>query len=337
MLDFMPENSAILIKINDFDRFESDLKNNGFLTKIETSPIYKSVLEQVGHLSDLPIKSTSLLAFSELGQDNYEYTLVNNDSTNLFPLEDLTEAIVEPIVVEGQSVYKITLGEEQLYGARYRKKNVISSSTEVLANLFRYFEQPKDFGSLRKLYAVSNSPKSASVFLNPKEGVPLFGPTLGGPISSKLEHFSDWVVLDLELGQHRLSLNGVSVSQDSVKQYLNLFRGTHPLAPITPSYAPRGTDAIVSYTFDDYTAFAKNRQHFLGLDIAQDSLLNTLEEIGHIYQNGKKAILLNTYGSEKIADYLTGLKVGESEYGGNQIFELGNSEFLVDRLSPLGF
>ena len=137
------------------------------------------------------------------------------------------------------------------------------------------------------------------------------------------------------MNQNHFSLNGISVANDSLKNYVNLFKDTNPLLNSTPSFAPRNADAILSYTFDDYSVFARNRQQYLNFASEKDSLFNTIEEIGFIYQNNSKAVLLNTYGSERISEYIVGLKTSESEYQGNQILELGTTDFLNIYLAPI--
>ena len=43
MLDFIPQNAAVIVKINNLNAFKSDLKNNDFLAKLESFGVYKSV------------------------------------------------------------------------------------------------------------------------------------------------------------------------------------------------------------------------------------------------------------------------------------------------------
>ena len=151
----------------------------------------------------------------------------------------------------------------------------------------------------------------------------------------ELSSFSDWILLDIDANQNHLHLNGISLAKDSVMNFINLFKNTNPIANTTPAFAPSNSDAILSYTFDDYRTFASNQQKYLNLDAPKDSLLNTLEEIGFIYRNGDKAVLLNTYGSEKLSEYLTFMKKSETEYQGSQIMVLGNPDFLNLYLNPL--
>ncbi len=222
-----------------------------------------------------------------------------------------------------------------LYGISLNGKIAISSSKVIIENLIKYFDQPKTFTELEKLYEIASGSKNASIFINLEKSESLSKSLLKENSALKVSHFSDWILVDVNVNQNRISLNGISVAKDSVKNFINLFKDTNPLANTTPALAPRSADAVLSYTFDDYSTFALNQQQYLQLDSPKDSLLNTVEEIGIIYQDGGKTIILNTYGSEKLSEYIGSIKKSETEYQGNQILELNQPEFLNLYLNPL--
>ncbi|NND78675.1 MAG: ribonuclease HII, partial [Maribacter sp.] len=80
LLDFIPQNAAIVVKINNLDGFKSDLKNNEFLSKLESFGMYKSVADEIKNLAHIKSENESLLAFSELGADNFEFTFVTHSA-----------------------------------------------------------------------------------------------------------------------------------------------------------------------------------------------------------------------------------------------------------------
>ncbi len=335
LLDFIPQNAAVIVRINNLNGLKSDLKNNEFLIAMESFGVYKSILKDIEHLDNVTSESESLLAFSELGVDNFEFTFVTNDSTSSFTPDNIQDIQKEVISVEGQSIDKYDLKDMIIYSLSYDKKLIISSSRILLENLIKYFDQSKPTTELKKLYEISNSTKNASIFINLERSESLSKSLMKENSELKLSNFSDWILVDVDANQNHLHLNGISLVQDSVNNYLNLLKGTNPLANTTPAFAPRTADAILSYTFDDYSKLAVNQQHYLNLDSPKDSLLNTLEEIGIIYQNGNKAVILNTYGSEKLSEYISSIKKSETEYQGNQISALSQSDFLNQYLNPL--
>ena len=335
LLDFIPQNAAIIIKINNLNGFKSDLKNNDFLSKLESFGVYKAIYNEIKHLDHVKSETESILAFSELGAGNFEFTFVTSEASNTFVLDSVQNIKKESDFIESQKIDTYDLEGDILYCLSLNGKITISSSRVILENLIKYFDEPKTFTELEKLNEIASTTKNASLFINLQHSESLAKSLLKENSALKISLFSDWILVDVNANQNHMNLNGISVTKDSITNYLSLFKDTNPLANTTPALAPRSADAILSYTFDDYTAFALNQQRYLGLDSPKDSLLNTVEEIGFIYQNGDKTVLLNTYGSEQLSEYITSIKKSETEYQGNQILGLNKPDFLNIYLNPL--
>lgn len=335
LLDYIPQNASIIIKINDLQYFKSSIGDNNFLKTIASSGLYESVFEKVKPLDYLQTDSESILAFSELGKENFEFTFVTDESPILFNLDSLKNKSVETITYEGQSFDTYQIDGTALYSFKTGGKIVVCSAQVLLENLVRNLGKSKISSMLKRLYGTSNNSRPASIFLNLDKDNGMLRSCLKEDSKINTSAFSDWVSVDLSTGPDHMQLNGVSVSNDSIKNYVNLFRNTNPLTNIISSFAPMHADAILSYTFDDYSIFAKNQQRYLDRSTPMDSLFNTVEEIGFIYLNGQKAILLNTYGSENILEYLSSIKTGVFTYQGNEIFKLGSGDFLKNALYPI--
>ncbi|MDV7138296.1 ribonuclease HII [Maribacter sp. TH_r10] len=335
LLDFIPENAAIVIKINNLDGFKSDLNNNEFLTLSESFETYKTISKEIKHLDLVKTQSESLLAFSALGADNFEFTFVTADSTNTFVLDSVQNVKRESFSFEGQKIDKYEIDGDILYGMTFKGNNTISSSRVILENILKYSGTTKITSGLNKLYEVSSTTKNASIFFNLENSDPLFKHLIIGDTDLKLSNYADWALVDINAEQNLLHFNGITVIADSTQKFLNLFKDTHPLADRTSTFTPRSSDAVLSFTFDEYGIFAKNQQRYLKLDTPKDSLLNTVEEIGIILKNNEKAVLLNTYGSERLSDYLSNIKSSEAEYQGTQLIKLDSPDFLVSYLNPI--
>ena len=173
----------------------------------------------------------------------------------------------------------------------------------------------------------------ASVFVNLERKNPFLFPWMKD--STSITNFSDWVVLDFDLNDEYINLNGISIANDSLQNYINLFKNSNPLKNSTSSFAPIETDAILSYTFDNHHIFTKNQKDFSELSFPVDSLLNTAEEIGFIYLKNQKAIIIKTYSAENIYEYLTRIKKRTSDYQGHEIIEMTEIDFLNNRLNPI--
>lgn len=335
LLDYVPENSPVILKINDFDGLKGKVGSNDFLKAVQGWGLYESMNDKIGTLDHLRPQSESLVALTELGQDTFDLTFISDDFPELIDLETVQNKSVENFTYKSHALDKYTVEGNTFYSAAINGKRVISSSQALIENLLQNGPKATLDASLKRLYGMADRSKSASILVDLSKSKVL-GPFLFHEGSKlKASDLSDWFFADLDADQDHVKLNGLAMARDSVKNYIDLFRNTHPLINVTPSFAPIDADAIVSYTFDDYTVFAKNREKYVGQTMPADSLFSTVEEIGSIYVDGQRAVLLNTYGSEDLAAYLEGIKKSDFMHQGNLIMELGSTDFLNDSFSPL--
>ncbi len=334
LLSYVPEKASLIVKITDHEGFKEILKNNDFLSEFSSTKTYQNTLTKVSYLEYVQPKSESILAFTEVGTDNFEFTYITKNDADLFQLDSIKNKKAETVEFANVTFEKFTIDDAIFYSIESGDKIIISSSKLLLEQLNKS-NKPFHSEVLQKLYGTSNVTKPASILID------LNG--INTSLKSKLNEnsevdvsgFSDWISLDLDQNNKNLHLSGISIANDSTWNYVDLLANTKPTTNNTPLYAPAAADAILSYTYDDYNAFSKNRELSTGLVSSKTPSLDAVEEIGIIYINGKKNIILNTFGAEAIAEYLREEKKGSIEFQGNEILELRKTDFLNERFSPL--
>ena len=103
----------------------------------------------------------------------------------------------------------------------------------------------------------------------------------------------------------------------------------------TPDYAPSQTEALISYTFDDFKLFQRNQNQFLDRIQANDTLFNTVEEVGLINLNQQKVVFLSSFGAEGLSEHLYQNKVSVSSYQGSEIVEFKAKHLIESTFTPL--
>lgn len=334
LLAYVPEKASVIIKITDHETFKDIIKNNEFLSEFSSTKTYQTALKKVSYLEYVAPISESLLAFTEVGADNFEFTYVTKKDAGLFNIDSIQNKTSETVEFANATFEKYTIANDVFYSLESDDKIIVSSSKLLLQQLDN---SVKHFKSeiLQKLYGTSNIAKSASLLVNLNEINSLLKSYLNEKSEIDVSGFSDWISLDLDLNLQNLHLSGISIANDSTWNYVDLLANTKPTTNNTPFFAPSETDAILSYTYDDYNAFSKNRELSTGFVSSKIPSLEAVEEIGIIYLNGQKNIVLNTFGAETIAEYLKEGKKGSIEFQGNEILELRKTDFLNVRFSPL--
>lgn len=327
-LDYIPQNASIIIKINDFDLFKSELKNNNFLKEYKQTKHFAELKGKVNLFDYLKPEEESIISIIEVGKESFEFLLKTKTSIKLLDLNEATNKTIEELTYENYSYNKITLNSETFYSYILNESVFITSSQLLIENLIRTKEIPEVNSDLKKLYNTSNKTKPAVIFINSLNSNSITSSLLNENSAFKLSDFSDWVSLDLLTEQNELKLSGISNSNSSTK-FISLFENVKPLKNNTPLYAPINSEAIASFTFDNFDEFHKNNQKYLELKATKDTVFNSAQEIGIIYTNNKKSVILESYNTDHITEYLTLFSNKDSSYQGNDILSLNKKDLLI--------
>ncbi|MGX1931059.1 ribonuclease HII [Flagellimonas sp. 2504JD4-2] len=334
LLGYFPSNASLIIKINNLTNFKSELKNSSVFETFESFSLYKEIAKKTEVLDHLKTESKSLFALYAVGKDNYEFVLILKASPDYFNLDDVGNKTVETLSYQNKNITKFTLDDQEVFSLQLDENIVIGSSLMLMENIVRTKKTNPVNGTLKKLYDTSSPNKSATLFVNLDEPSSLFSNQLKNE-SDEVTSFADWISMDFSANSDNLALSGVAVASDSTKNFINLFRGTNPLAHKTTQFAPLSAQAISSYTFHDYQVFAKNQNSYLDRVKQIDSLFNTIEEVGTIYLNKQKVVLLSSFGAEGLTETLNNQKTASTMYQGSEIMNLKDGSFLFDNFDPL--
>ena len=328
-LSGIPQNTAIIIKINDFDLFKSELINNYFLKDYQKTQQYSKYIKLLKPLNYLKPNSKSILCFVEIGKENFDFFFKTKSNDELIKFDEVKNKTVEKLIYENYSFNKITIDDQIIYSYTIESNTFISSSQLLIENLIRTKEIPETNKSLLKLYKAASQNKSAVILINTKYSNSLISSYLDDKNTFNLSNFSDWVSLDATLEQNEVKFSGISITEEnSSNKYVDLLKNTKPILNNTQAYAPINSKAMLSYSFENFENFYKNQQKYLESLPKKDTIFNTTQEIGVVYLNDTKTVILQTFGSENIVKYISEYSNQNSMYQGNEILVLTKDNLL---------
>lgn len=334
LLAYLPQNPSLIIKINHLANLKTELNNNPFLQEIKSTQIFSDVSEKLGHIDQFNPNSEALLGFYEEGKNNFEYVLVTKSLEGINN-DGLPDFKVETFTYDNENIKKITSEDNVFFLWTINGHQLITSSQLLAENLVRSDFPVKTPPSLQQLYDSSEETKTSTLFFNYKNGQILANSILNTEKEIHLKNFADWSALDFSNEKNNLHLNGVTITNDSTKSFLNLFKGTLASTESIASITPKNIDAFISFRFGDYDTFANNQKQYLDVVREPDTLLNTIEEIGVLISGEKKSVVLKSYGPSNLADHLLTKSSKSEDYQGYEILKLNEVDFLTKQLNPL--
>lgn len=334
ILDLVPNNATLVFKINDFETLKEELSNNDILKKLETfKPLSKitGIIHPLDYLTD---QKKGLLAFSATDSISFDFTYITNDSLSFTNWDNLTEKSIESLSYNSSNITKYQVENSTFFSTYIENYAVLSSSQTLLKNLIDSIKDENIHPSLHSFYSISNSNKVLNIWLDIENGEDLLNQLFSS--DQRISNFTSWISLDLTFNDSEILLNGVTVASNTKKnQYLNLFNGTNPIPNNTSTLLPSDINYYKSFGLNDFKLFSKNKTVNDYQSTTLDSLLNTVEEIGIAEIDNEKILLLRTYGTATLLDYINDEKITTEEYRGNEIWELNSSNKIFAPIAPL--
>lgn len=310
--DFIPNNSAFIIKTESVETLESDLKNNDFIAELASTKLINSLKKEFKKFDSLNINEEAIICIS----DDNNFSLITKLSEEIF-LND--------------SLKKTT---EEFYKTTVDSILIASTSKEIIDEITiqKKYNKP-DF---ERLFNSSNPENSFSLFINSNITKPVMDSIFNCEAYS-FDKFSDWVAIDFDLQQDIILGNGVAIVTDTIPKLIDIFKNTIPQENKTHLFAPSNCDGFISLTFDDFDIFYHNLNKYnstISENTSNLDLFNSINEIGLIYSKDNTALVLQSTDIIETKDALLSEQNVANNFREINIYNFGKKELFKSILTP---
>jgi hypothetical protein len=332
LIHFAPENATLILKTNNLEGLKSGLENNDFIEGISKSKSFENLKETLEILNQLKPNTETLICFSENQNDSLEYTIITRFSKEVFVTDSLPNYVEETLTYKNKSIIKSTINNQTFYSVVVDSTFIASTSKAFIENTFN--EKPINT-SLEKIYHTTNSDKTASFIIKAKTDTFIKSFFIHDSLTFK--SFTNYLAVDVDMSQNELFINGITKASDTSKSLINVFKNTVPQENQTQKLVPADSDGFMSFTFNNYKTFEKNLAKFHRKDsiITTTSLFDNIIEVGIIYSNKNKAIVLNSVDVIATTDALISEQNSIETYRQVDIFSFSNPNIFADTFTPL--
>ncbi len=292
LFHLIPENSLIIIKINDLETFKSDIKNNDFINKLPSSVLQKDISE---HLEILNTNNPVLVCFVD-SINKTDYSIITKYHDSLFTVTDRDSLLLYSKIID--SIY---------FGSTSK---AIINNLNVNENLvFETFFETTDSNSSFSVFINSNSSKRLGSLIIPED----------------LSAFSNWMSLDFEISPDQITFNGIAITNDTLQQLLKVFKNTIPQENTIQNIVPSNSNGFLSFIYNDFDLLNNFNKNPID-SIASYELFQTINEVGEIYLNTETVVVLKSIDALATKEALQNHQNITSNFRTIPIFEFSNSD-----------
>ncbi len=301
LYSFLPEDSTVIVNINNLNNTKEILDNNKLLPSVLSST--HEISAQLDLLSKKKSDKNGILSLSSFGKDEIAFTYIRkSNSFDSIQEDDIlkntylkSEIFLEE--TDGNQVHKVIIDEY-----------IISSNKDIiLENIIRDFYSKKsnldpefnkilnttDFAEPFNIYTKSYNLNSFKKDLSKMSFFP--------------KSSTSWVAYDFKYSLENLYLTGITRISDSINGKISILKNLVPSRTKTDKVIPNSFSTFLTFVINDSERFIFNFKDYLKFnDLSTENLnfdsLNIVDEISFV-EDQEKFVILSIVNKEQIDSY----------------------------------
>ena len=301
LYSFLPEDSSVIVNINNLNNTKEILDNNELLPSVLSST--HEISAQLNLLSKKKSDKNGILSLSSFGKDEIAFTYIRkSNSFDSIQENDLlkntylkSEIFLEE--TDGNEVHKVIIDEyiissnkdiilENIIRDFYSKKSNLDSEFNKILNTTD-FDEP--FNIFTKSYNLNSFKKDLSeMSFFPKSN-------------------TSWVAYDFKNSLENLYLTGITRISDSINGKISILKNLGSSRTKTDKVIPNSFSTFLTFVINDSQRFIFNFKDYLKFnDLSTENLnfnsLNIVDEISFV-EDQEKFVILSLVNKEQIDSY----------------------------------
>ena len=301
LYSFLPEDSSVIVNINNLNNTKEILDNNELLPSVLSST--HEISAQLNLLSKKKSDKNGILSLSSFGKDDIAFTYIRkSNSFDSIQEDDIlkntylkSEIFIEE--TDGNEVHKVIIDEyiissnkdiilENIIRDFYSKKNNLDSEFNKILNTTD-FDEP--FNIFTKSYNLNSFKKDLSeMSFFPKSN-------------------TSWVAYDFKNSLENLYLTGITRISDSINGKISILKNLGSSKTKTDKVIPNSFSTFLTFVINDSERFIFNFKDYLKFnDLSTENLnfnsLSIVDEISFV-EDQEKFVILSLVNKEQIDSY----------------------------------
>ena len=317
LYSLLPEDSSVVVNINDLDDTKEILYNNELLPSVLSST--QEISAQLNLLSKKKSDKKGILSLSNFGKDEIAFTYIRkSNSSDSIQEDDILKNTYQKSKIyleetDGNDVHKVIIDEY-----------IVSSNKDIiLENIIRDFYSKKSNinSEFKKILKTTDSIEPFNIYTK-SFNLNTFKNDLG-KMSFFPESKTSWVGYDFNYSLENIYLTGITRISDSINGKISILKNLGSSRTKTDKIIPNSFSTFLTFVINDSERFIFNFKDYLKFnDLSTQNLnlnsLNIVDEISFV-EDQEKFVILNLLNKEQVNSYFR-LENFDNNYNIKKIF-----------------
>ncbi len=342
LIKAIPTSAFVVMETQDIHALLSEMGDNEYLSRLTNMHQLENLKGQFSKLvlrlreQKIQLNLDEAVAFSihKTGSEQSDLLFTTKIKESDFNLQEVISKLsnftrVTERTYDENLIYSIDNEGLRFYFAYVNEYLFLTKNSGLISDAMRQCRAEHnllDNSTFSKVYKTANQKDILNVFVH-TDGLKTALTPHSRAKFRDVRNFSDWMALDLSLGDNYLLFNGISSTKDSLNSVHNYFKGQKAQSPKLFEIAPRNTEFLISYHFEEYPLFFRNKKRQLDRKGKFTRLKNSV-----------KKLPINTVGlqeflGEEFGYLMVGKKIGHENNMG--IAKIQEANKFMEQLSVI--
>jgi hypothetical protein len=309
LVDYIPQNTQIVVKIAHLETTKKDLANGSLFTQLSKPVLYNFLKNRESFISQLKPRGESVLSIQNGIDSIQHYTFIAKDHPSIFAVDSMMNVTIEKSDYQGATIKHISTDNFNSFTTTIDSVFIASSSEILLKEIID--NKTENDPVFKKAFALNTE----------NEFVILFKPNAIRINDSITINLATQAALVMEVFPDGVTASGVVLDRDTIPQLLSVFKGLHPQPNDIAQMIPANAMQTRAITYDDYELLEQNLQLYHKNNALLDPLFGSINEVAGITLKEGSAVVLKSIDPEITGDEFLRLV---SENGSFREIELYN-------------
>lgn len=284
-IDAVPDDAFIIFQAKDIQsswlQFSKSTLCNDLKSNIEVNKLYTHIEEtfktinQNNNFKDILSDNNTVISLHNVANSlGLMFTVETGEEIEL---KNVTDYITKQLKAKStqRSFEKTTLfditsttGNPIFTVAYLDQLLLISKDASLVEEGLRKIKYhiPNQTKGIDQAHLIAEANVDANIFINYQK-LPQFANIFTKPefynIFSNIKNFANWSVINLDLNEEEFKFSGVTYTDDSLFQFIDLFKNQNPKQLSLQKFMPKNTAMAFQMGFSDYLKFNSELQEYL--------------------------------------------------------------------------
>lgn len=336
-LSAIPLQSAVVVRVNNFENLRTDLKQASFGDALIQSMLFTELadfLTQCEKLDTNKLKISKAFGawhVSGAGKYNWIWSVESTDLTFVDANYLNKKGTITERPYAETKIFEFSTPDLTFFFARANGLVIISTSENLVESSLKQLQNKIDLASqpaFMQALKTANSKDPINAFIQ-FSALPDWLETLLNSRPNWLENLGEWSALDLDINTNNITLTGITLSPDSTGTYLSLFEKTGSQTIEFQNIVPENCALVTNQNSKNMGAFGKAFRQYLGVHNRLKKRDNALHAI-----NVDEGAWHNTLAGEMGTFFVDGAQdVAHSKYAYLKLNEGASAKALLEKIS----